>query len=924
MKTLIVALYNYNGQGLDSWHDHGAGMTFTAAKNANCDVHFLDMKTLNNDKELKESLKGYDLISFGLKSSYYSIGMKVLKYAKELGSKTLVAGYHVTAAPNQLLENPDIDYIFHGESEITFPIFLKASHLFDREIFGEKPKNLDLLPFMDRSVYKNSLEPVSGWWRRSDRNQMISVMAARGCPYNCGFCQPIERNHFGKSLRRRSVDSIIKELKWLKELYHPDCVMIHDDTFLLQPKWLEEFIDRYPEINLPFWAAGRADGICKHPELVKKLVKVGWELVSVGFESGSQKILDKISKGTTVKQNLEAAKIVKSCGAELYANYMLGLPWETREDIQLTMKMADEIDAKIPSWAFFTPYPGCDLGEECIEKGWSLLDRNNYNRCPSGKKVKYVDYEYINKVLVKNFRENVKVPFCDIIVPSYENEEIALNCINAIKENTKPETYRLIWVDNNSKDLTKVEKALSELNHLLIKMPTNVGFVGAINKGLENSTAPAVCLLNSDTKVSPNWLEKLLITLFNDEKLGIIGPLTNRNPGPGMDSHHSLALHKTLVPENITDLEEVNKYLEGHYSGRTTPISFVAFLCAVIKREVIDKVGFLDPKYDMGMWDDNDYNFATRKAGYRTELSLDTCIYHKGRSTFELIQKKENFNIEELLIKNKLYLDSKWKVPSVSIISRAIYDKLDDNFALGILTPKRLEIMQRFFINSLKNQISKDFILYLVTGSKDNEATKAIENLDWSGVNVKFIYTSNNLNDWRTSTKSGKFGRENDKGCPEDIVKTSNHPKSSIMARLDTDDWVVPGWVSHILYMSKTIQRSHFLINYQVFGQSPDGRIYNMYNLHNKNRTSPFIVLIQRSDPVISPYEDNHLKMGSKFSHVYDIPPSYAYMTIHEENRNNKITKYDEFVGETNNFDISKIGLSERKNSWKTRLAQVH
>ena len=87
MKTLIVALYNYNGQGLDSWHDHGAGMTFTAAKNANCDVHFLDMKTLNNDKELKESLKGYDLISFGLKSSYYSIGMKVLKYAKELGSK---------------------------------------------------------------------------------------------------------------------------------------------------------------------------------------------------------------------------------------------------------------------------------------------------------------------------------------------------------------------------------------------------------------------------------------------------------------------------------------------------------------------------------------------------------------------------------------------------------------------------------------------------------------------------------------------------------------------------------------------------------------------------------------------------------------------------------------------------------------------
>ena len=888
MKTLIVALYNYQGQGLDSWHDHGAGMTYTAAKANGCDVSFLDMKSLNNDVELQESLKGYDLISFGLKSSYYSIGMKVLQYAKSLGSKTLVAGYHVTAAPNQLLENPDIDYIFHGESEITFSEFLKNPTSFSREIWGAKPPNLNDLPFMDRSVYLNQLEPVSGWWRVANRNNMISVMAARGCPYQCGFCQPIERNHFGAKLRRRSVDSMIKELKWLKKLYHPDCVMIHDDTFLIQPKWIEEFIERYPEVGLPFWAAGRADGICKHKDLVSKLIKVGWELVSVGFESGSQRMLDKMKKGTTVEQNLEAAEIVKSLGAELYANYILGLPWETKEDIQLTMKMADKINAKIPSWAYFTPYPGCELGEDCIKKGWSLLDRNNYNRCPSGRKVKYVNYDYLNKCL-KGFREEVKNPFCDIIIPTYNNEDFTVDCINSIKEHTKPGTYRIIWVDNASTDTSKVEKVIADTNHKSIRMPSNEGFVGAVNKGLENSKAECVCLLNNDTRVSPNWLEKLTSTLYKDPKLGIIGALTNRNPEPGMDSHHSLSLHNKLVPENITDLLEVNKYLETHYLGRTTPISFVAFLCGVIKREIINKVGHLDPKYAMGLWDDNDYNMSVRAAGYKSELAIDTCIYHKGRGTFSVMQKA-GLDVNSLLKKNKAYLDSKWNTNKVIIISRAIYDNVGDEKGPGVLTPNRLSIMQRYFINSLRNQTDMDFTLQLFVGKKGSESVEKIKKLNWSGLNVQFIYINHDLSEWKTSlSNKGNIGREDDFGCPEDIIRKVGHPRSSIMARIDTDDWVVPGWVAHMKYMVSTINKSRFLINYQVTGQSSDGRLHSFATTYNKLRTSPFIVLVQKDGIKLSPYDTVHFKMGRVFDTVYTIPPGYTFSVFHNENRSNRL-----------------------------------
>jgi len=951
LRTIIVALYPYKGQGLDSWIDHGAGMTYIAAKNDDCDVEFLDMKSLANDAELKEKLKGYDLIAFGLKSSYYAIGMKVVKFAKEQGSKVLVGGYHATAAPGELLSNSDIDYVFHGESELTFPEFLKDPSKFKRSIIGKKPPNLDLLPFVDRDIYREPLENCLNWWHGGKLSKMTTVMAARGCPYKCAFCQPLEDNHFGKKLRRRSVDSIIAELRRLKELYHPDCLMIHDDTFLIQPKWIEEFIEKYPEIGLPFWAAARADGICEHPGLVKKLVDVGWELISVGYESGSQRILDILKKGTTVEQNYESTKIIRSTRAKIYANYITGLPWETKWDIQETAKMADIIAAEMPSWAYFTPYPGCELGEELIKRGWSLLNRETYDRCPSGEKVKHVDYDYIKKVR-GGFREETYPEFCDIIIPSYNNEHYTIGCLESIKKNTKPGTYRVIWVDNGSEFPKKVDKVISDMDHVSIKLPTNEGFVGATNRGFEISNAPNVCLLNNDTEVPNRWLEKLITVLQGSEDMGIVGPLTGYGEGLKMDSHHSLSLHSTLLPTAATtwDLDKINSKLELGFSGRTYSMSFVGFFCGVIKREVIDKVGYLDTNYKMGMWDDVDYNRAAQEAGYRTELVIDTCILHHGRATFKEIEKKENFNVNKLLALNKGYLDTKWRKiyadrglqPVVDfdktfVISRAIYTRMGEKSAIGVLTEDRLSLMQRYFIDSLGNQTDSDFTVYLIVGKYENDVTKRIEDLNWDKVNVQFIYTDGDLSEWRnTVLRTENWGREQDEGSPESIVRKYGHPQANIMARLDTDDWVAPGWIAHMKHMAVTKPESHFLINYQVTGQGLDGRLYQFSMSHNHGRTSPFIALVQKKPPRISPYMDAHLKMGTKFSTVYTVPPLYTFMVVHEGNRSNRFYPLDIYFEDVELDKVVKeLKVPKRKKSkrrvvasttkgsdWRARIAQ--
>ena len=249
---------------------------------------------------------------------------------------------------------------------------------------------------------------------------------------------------------------------------------------------------------------------------------------------------------------------------------------------------------------------------------------------------------------------------CDIIIPTYENEDLTAACIESIKKNTKD--FRILWVDNGSKGRQKVHASLQGVNHIAILLPTNQGFVGAVNLGIAVSNAPFVCLLNNDTLVSPRWLDKLTTALIKNPKLGIVGAITAPPSVPRKyDSHHCTShiedfAGKRIFPE-FTNLNAFNLAIEKKFSGVLADCAFVAFLCAVIKRKVIFNIGFLDPNYAMGMYDDNDYNLATRKAGWETKLLYDTCIKHYGRSTFKMIRPDI---VDGLLKKNKAYMDKKW------------------------------------------------------------------------------------------------------------------------------------------------------------------------------------------------------------------------------------------------------------------------
>lgn len=399
MKAIICDLGHFNAHAevdpFYSWHNHGAGLVVASCRALGQTIDFTGLKYLTDWEAFKNRVRGYDLVGFSCLSTDLPRLNEAVRIVKEMNSNviTVVGGMQVTVGTQALRDNPNIDYIFHGEAEITFPEFLKDPKKYGREIYGKPAENLDTLPWIDRMIYPMPLERNVNMWGESP---ILTILTARGCPFNCAFCQPAEKKHFGVMVRRRSVGNVIGEInQWMK--FKPKFIIFHDDHFCFKKEWLEEFIEKYRPIGLPFWAATRADFVCTNPDIFTKLREVGMEVCSIGFESGNQRVLDMVRKGTTVEQNYQSAKIIGDTGMQIYANIMYGFPGETYQEQKDTRKLClyiSSVSKALISPAFFTPYPGNDLGDDCIAKGLSLVDDQHLNRYGIDK-IKGVDYRFL-------------------------------------------------------------------------------------------------------------------------------------------------------------------------------------------------------------------------------------------------------------------------------------------------------------------------------------------------------------------------------------------------------------------------------------------------------------------------------------------------------------------------------------------------
>lgn len=204
-----------------------------------------------------------------------------------------------------------------------------------------------------------------------------TLLTSRGCPFSCSYCGC--NLIFGKRLRFKPRALIEAEIKYLRDTYDIEGIWIIDDTFTIHTPHAIETCDILKRYNMLWACQSRVDTI--NEPLIKIMKDAGCIQIDFGVESGSQRILDEIiGKGTTVEQAIRAFDMAKRHGIRTFANFMIGLPTETYDDLQSTIKLADRLNADMHIFSIATPLPGTKLydmiGEEISPHEYSLLNWN--------------------------------------------------------------------------------------------------------------------------------------------------------------------------------------------------------------------------------------------------------------------------------------------------------------------------------------------------------------------------------------------------------------------------------------------------------------------------------------------------------------------------------------------------------------------
>jgi len=211
-----------------------------------------------------------------------------------------------------------------------------------------------------------------------------------------------------------------------------------------------------------------------------------------------------------------------------------------------------------------------------------------------------------------------------IVIVAHNELQYTKFCIESILKYTRF-PYKLVLVDNGSTDGTgDYFRSIDEA--VVIRNETNTGFPRGANAGLRAADGAYMVLLNNDTIVTDGWLTKLVEAAESDEAVGLVGPLTNHSKGDQL-----------LESRDSQDMREIEQYAErvAHQNaGQRKAANGLAGFCMLIKKDVVDRIGYLDERFGIGNFEDDDYCVRALQAGFKLLIARDCFIYHFGERTF--------------------------------------------------------------------------------------------------------------------------------------------------------------------------------------------------------------------------------------------------------------------------------------------------
>ena len=410
---------------LEKWQDHGLGLLRTCLARAGIETQVASTRNVMDLRDLNHLFIAADVLIMNVRSTFFPLARHAATQYKQIRPDgwVITGGIHATIALSEMESVPAFDRICSGPGEGIIADLLKDPGAFPRIAQGTGTKSMNDWPPINRELWPKPriagfpwpLEPSCGW----GPPPIVTILTSRACPWQCVFCN---ESSYLPHQERRSPESVIEELNELDRAYGPiGSVVIHDSMFFQHPSWLRQWLELYPRRARkcwPYWAACRSDTIRRWPDLFEALVReTNWNTVSIGFESGSNRVMRILNKECTVADNYFAIELLNWIGDDFvrqgkeppkfWANIMLAIPGETREDAFDTMRMVQHMKYKHLSPSFFAPYPGSVLGFQMMKEGTSMLTADNYHRYPHDEKVRGIDYAFYRELLTGQYDDEV-------------------------------------------------------------------------------------------------------------------------------------------------------------------------------------------------------------------------------------------------------------------------------------------------------------------------------------------------------------------------------------------------------------------------------------------------------------------------------------------------------------------------------------
>lgn len=333
----------------------------------------LDLHRIREDVERFQP----HLIGFSAITNQYQYVLQIAKYLKQKFSlPQICGGIHATIAAEEVLKSGCFDFVCRGEGEGALLELVEAL-----EKGGDVTKIANLCFMKDGKIIKNPVRPflrleelprkdyeIFDFQKMIDaKNGWVGIMASRGCPFSCSYCfnhqmVSMYRKDLGVSgkalnyIRHHPVEEVLEEIEYLLGRYHNIKTFIFDDDlFTFDRSYLLRFCREYKKIGLPFVVNAHVKMI--DSEIALALKDAGCRIVKFGLESGSERIRKQIlNRHMKNEEIVRAFQIVEDVGIHTSAFVMIGLPYETKEDLMMTIDLLAQIRPGRFRWAIFFPY----------------------------------------------------------------------------------------------------------------------------------------------------------------------------------------------------------------------------------------------------------------------------------------------------------------------------------------------------------------------------------------------------------------------------------------------------------------------------------------------------------------------------------------------------------------------------------------